>query len=67
MRAFWSHVQLGDHVNADGHKDLVMVVTALTWRDDEGPTIELSWIYDGQSCSAWFHPRRVTLADGRRP
>jgi hypothetical protein len=61
--SYTSHFALMDQVHIDGDTSLRGYVTALCWRSEDGPTIEVSWMHNGQAHSAWFQPSRLVLVN----
>ena len=57
---FDSDFAIGDRVFADGCDDLIMAVTAVTFRSTHD-LVECSWI-SGQSYTAWIEPWRLEKA-----
>jgi hypothetical protein len=58
---YTSHFALMDQVHIDDDTSLRGYVTALCWRSEEGHTLEVSWMHNGQPHSAWFQPSRLSL------
>lgn len=66
---FQAAFAFGDHVRIDTTHPFVStaecltgVVTGVCWKSCDGHTIEVSWIYNGQSYAAWFQPWRLQHA-----
>ena len=56
---FAPYFNFGQRVHIDSDRDLVGVVTAFCWRDSDSHSVEVSWIHNGVSHNAWFHPSRL--------
>jgi hypothetical protein len=52
-----------DRVLIDGDTSLRGRVIALSWRSEDGNTVEVSWIHNGISHAAWFQSWRLTLVE----
>lgn len=37
------------------------VITGFRWTDERHAAVECSWLHNGESKSAWFNPKRLTL------
>lgn len=59
-RALESKWDFGDRVWIDGEGSIEAVVTALQFRSDRAPMVELSWIHNGTNQVAWFEDWRLT-------
>lgn len=52
---------LRDLVHIDGDTSLTACVTAVCWRE-EAPSIEVSWMHNGNANKAWIEPWRLSMA-----
>lgn len=57
--SFVSSLAFRDRVHIDADRDLVGYVTAFMWTQSRN-TVEVSWLHNGTSQSAWFDHWRLT-------
>jgi hypothetical protein len=62
---FMSRYAFRDLVHIDDDTSITGRVTAFSWRVTEEPSIEVSWMHNGQSHSGWFNEDRLSLAEGK--
>lgn len=58
----WIGWHLAPPVFVDHDQSMCFTVTAFTFRQSSGPSIELSWVHNGDIKSAWVEEFRLTSA-----
>ena len=48
-----------DKVHIDSDRDLIAVVTGFAWKDQQGVSVEVSYIHNGDAKVAWLEPWRL--------
>ena len=62
MIIYQSEWAIGDHVNIDGDTSITGRVTGISFRYDDGHTLEVAWLHNGESRRAYFEHWRLTRA-----
>lgn len=62
---FLSDLLFDELVHIDGDTSLTAIVTGFMWRHTGEIGIEVSWLHNGATNSAWFARSRLTRKAGR--
>lgn len=60
MATFRSKFDIGDRVVIDGDRSMVVTVVAVEFRYGPHVKVEVQWMYDGNSQSAWMDEFRLS-------